>query len=126
MTAGGLLEMLDSAGPPRARNTDPDTSHEAALSMTGPAGKQRRMIIDLLYEERRGLNAGEIDKALDWPVSTAGRRLHEMKKLGLVTKNGGTRPTPVGGRLAHIYVTTVAGRRLIWQERNGIDYGAKQ
>ena len=117
MTTGGLLEHIQF-DLPQARRTDPDTSHEAALSMVGPAGKQRRKIIDLLYVERSGLNAGEIDKALDWPVSTAGRRLHELKTAGLVTKNGGTRPTPVGGRLAHIYVTTVAGRRLIWQERN--------
>jgi DNA-binding MarR family transcriptional regulator len=112
--AQGLLAGLFD--PPRARRSDPDTSHEAADSMgDGGAAQQRLQIMRLLVtlSNGNGMNAGEIDAALLWPVSTAGRRMCELRRAGLVRRDRETHLTPVGRRRAYVYVVTVEGRQWL-------------
>ena len=74
----------------RARSTDPATSHEAAKKVD--AASQRGRIMEVLRGEtcarwglpadpkEGGWTADEIDAALHWGVTTAGRRLSELLK----------------------------------------------
>lgn len=80
--------------PPRARSTDPQTSHDAAASMVEGAKAQRERILEIL-RERGPMNAYEIDKAIGWRETTAGRRLKELAhpNVGLVKMTVHTRAT---------------------------------
>ena len=75
---------------PLARTTDPSTSHRAA-AMVDAAG-QRGKIMDLMDSGRPvrigGWTADEIDEYIGWRVTTAGRRLSELKRRGLVETVG--------------------------------------
>jgi len=104
----GLLRYV-KFDPPRARHSDPDTSHLAAESMQNGAGLQRLQIVRLLVTIPKGLNAGEIDEELGWPNNTAVRRMHELRRTGLIMPME-KRRTPIGKRLAYVYITTTAGR----------------
>ncbi len=87
--------------PPRARASDPATSHDAAASMAHAAGVQRALILNVLTE-RGAMTADELDQALDFRPSTSGRRMVELLDLRQVEFTGGTRPTR-SGRAANIY-----------------------
>ena len=92
----------------RARSTDPATSHEAAKKVD--AAGQRGKIMDLMDSGRRGRIGGwtadEIDEYIGWRVTTAGRRLSELKRRGLVEACG-QRYTR-SGRQATVYRATAA------------------
>ena len=97
----------DSEVKPRARTSDPETSHEAAASMEGPAKSQRNDCLKLLrFTGPR--TADEIDEYMEglthgrWPRTTAGRRLPELEELGLVERLPEKRPTR-SGRKAHLW-----------------------
>lgn len=75
-------ETIDLFSPPRARSTDPETSHEAAESMVGAAGAQRAACLEHLRTVGPSI-ADEIDAAMDWRPTTAGRRLSELAEAGL-------------------------------------------
>ena len=114
MNSGGLLQYVEDAqfDSPTARNTDPDTSHTAAISMKSVAGLQRKRIMQFLAQHNpEDYNAGEIDVELGWSLTTAGRRMVELRRVGLVYKVE-KRRTPVGGRLAYTYVITREG--VLW------------
>jgi predicted transcriptional regulator len=104
----GLLQYTHF-DPPRARSGDPDTSHLAADSMTNGSSIQRRQIMQLLVTVPGGLNASEIDVELGWPSATTSRRMCELRRAGLVVREG-KRETPIGHRLAYVYCVTEAGR----------------
>ena len=79
----------------RARTTDPRTSHTAAAMVD--AEGQRRTIMDALAVDVRrcrllhrdaGLTADELDTVIGWRVTTAGRRLGELKRDGFVEPCG--------------------------------------
>ena len=72
---------------PRARTTDPDTSHEAAASMFDEAESQRLRILVCL-EYYGAMTADFLDEALDLRPTSAGRRLPELEEAGLVTPTG--------------------------------------
>lgn len=91
----------DSEVKPRARTSDPETSHEAAASMVEGAGRQREIVYAYLATTTRRLTADDIDKYLAnlnpaWPRTTAGRRLPELEALGLVERLEEKRPTRSG------------------------------
>ena len=72
---------------PRARTTDPATSHEAAAMVD--AESQRGRILDLLSPALLALTADEIDEILGrvdgrWRLTTAGRRLSELKRRDII------------------------------------------
>ena len=91
---GGLSITVPRASLPRARSTDPKTSHDAAASMVEGAKAQRERILEIL-RERGPMNAYEIDKAIGWRETTAGRRLKELAhpNVGLVKMTVHTRAT---------------------------------
>lgn len=81
---------------PRARSTDPETSKAAGRAVD--AAGQRDRIMKFMDGEYRGMTAGphpaggwtadELDEYLGWRVTTAGRRLSELKRRGLVEACG--------------------------------------
>ena len=94
---------LFDAPAPAARHTDPETSHAAAESMGLAAGKQRSDVLAALADGPA--TAAELDQRLDWPWTTANRRMKELERLGLVERTGETRPTP-RGRSAEVWQAT--------------------
>lgn len=82
----------------RARRTDPATSHAAAHAQDGAA--QRAAILAQLAAGP--MTADELDAALAWRPTTAGRRMRELWQLGLVRGTGQTRPTR-SGRSAEVW-----------------------
>jgi len=101
-----MSKHLDELGglpmfPPRSRNSDPDTSHEAAESMVGYAHAQQRRIL-IFLREHGPQTADYLDVALAMRDTSAGRRLPELKEMGLVemtTMKALTR----SGRRAHVW-----------------------
>jgi hypothetical protein len=81
----------------RARLTDPGTSHEAAASTVQTSAHQRRLVI-LALEAAGPMTADEIDAYLRWRPTTAGRRLHELRQVGMIRTTGVTKPTRSGRR----------------------------
>jgi len=101
-----MSKHLDELGglplfPPRSRNSDPETSHEAAGSMAGEANAQRQRIISLL-REFGPTTADGIDFALKLRDTSAGRRLPELKEMGLVEMTAKVALTR-SGRQAHVW-----------------------
>ena len=91
---------------PRARRTDPRVSHDAARSMRSAAAAQRRTILVALLGGP--MIADEVDAVCDFRATTAGRRLPEMERAGLVRVTGNERPTR-SGRAAREYALTATG-----------------
>ena len=106
-TPEGALSLTVSTGEqwaPRARPSDPATSHAAAASMRTAAHTQRLQILEYLGTcGERGSTADETDLALGWRSGRAGRRYGELVGLGLVSVASGTRKTSTG-REAQVYV----------------------
>ena len=86
---------------PRARTTDPETSHEAAESVTQSAAGQRTRCLEALHEHGP-LTADEIDALVGWRLTTAGRRLPELAELGHVKTTSEKRRTRTG-RNAYVW-----------------------
>lgn len=90
---------------PRARVSDPETSHEAAESMLHESQVQRSAIREVL-STHGGMTADEIDDMLEsrggWRMTTAGRRLSELQVLGLVERTDERRQTR-SGRSAFVW-----------------------
>lgn len=95
---------------PRARSTDPQTSHDAGAKVN--AAGQRAVILGLMSQDRRvhgdaaGCTADELDAIIGgrdpkWLRTTAGRRLSELKRRGLVEVCGERKTR--SGRKASVY-----------------------
>jgi hypothetical protein len=84
-----------------ARNTDPETSHEAAraASRDGSISKAREVALTLVrvHGPATASELADIDQHLD--SRHVGRRLPELERIGLVTR-GPTRKCLVTGRNA--------------------------
>ena len=90
--------------PARARNTDPQTSHDAAASVTGQTETQRHLL-ELLANEP----ATDMDLIERWhpewgPATPSGLRTRrsELTEAGLVIDTGERRPSP-SGRLCVVW-----------------------
>lgn len=82
---------------PVARRTDPDTSHEAAASVSESAGAQREAIYAWL--KRNGpATADAIDEAMGLRLTSAGRRLPELERMNLVDMLDESATTRTGRR----------------------------
>lgn len=82
---------------PRARTTDPGTSHAAARSMRDAASAQRAKLLGAVRGSGLfGLTCAEADSQLGWRETSAGRRMSELRELGLVHDSGMLRKTPSG------------------------------
>ncbi len=89
---------------PRARTTDPQTSHEAAASMADAAGRQRAMVL-LVLRDHGPQTADAVDAILEgegWKRTTAGRRLPELMEIGQVERTDEKRLTR-SKRRAHVW-----------------------
>jgi hypothetical protein len=105
----------DTIGPmgtealPLFRKTDPQTSADAAKSMRTQAGVQRALILAHMracpYQDHNG---DELDQHLGFRPTTAGRRLPELRRLGLVEVTGETRETR-SHRQAECYRLSLTG-----------------
>jgi hypothetical protein len=92
----------------RARLHDAPTSHAAAAQ--AHATEQRRLIVVALTAHGP-MTADDIDMALGWRPTTAGRRMAELAHLGAALTTGATRPTR-SGRAAEVWtLTAIAGGR---------------
>ena len=94
----GGLPMFDH---PKARATDPETSHEAAESIPGVAKAQRGEILSVLRASGPQ-TADSLDYVIGWRVTTAGRRLKELAESGLVEMTAYTSLTR-SGRKAFVW-----------------------
>jgi hypothetical protein len=81
-----------------ARESDPDTSHEAAQHVTasGAAAHQRQRVLALVRAQP-GLTSDELAVAAGMLRQVPARRLPELERLGLV-RRGQVRPSRVTGR----------------------------
>jgi len=76
--------LFDCQPNPRARRSDPRTSHIAAASMREAAADHRARIMQALGETTRPLSAEQISTFLSIDKVQVGRRMHELVRTGLV------------------------------------------
>lgn len=86
---------LDLA-PPRARRTDPSTSHAAAAQATGVAKAHQERILAALRESDRPLGAEEIADCIGILAYQVRKRLSELQDQHLVELAPGERKTRAG------------------------------
>jgi hypothetical protein len=85
--AGALPSMPVPGVPtdrPRARSTDPETSHQAARRV--PAGEHRRMILAALDGGPAGQS--EIARRTGLTVAQVSKRLCELRRAGVIVRVG--------------------------------------
>ena len=99
MTTSPALDLFTMA-----RTTDPATSHEAAAAVDAEGQRGEIMIVLGIasFSLSGGMTADEIDEVIGWRITTAGRRLSELKARGLVEATGTQRLTR-SGRFATVY-----------------------
>lgn len=73
----------------RARNSDPQTSHDAAKRVTrsGNATRHRQMILDAL-KGGEGLTVEQISQATGVHKSDLNKRTSELEHAGLIRRSG--------------------------------------
>ena len=86
---------------PRARHSDPSTSHVAADSMRGEAKLHRDLILAVL-NDHEGLTATEIGERCRLSMVQVARRMKELERLGLAEPTKETRLT-ASGRPARVW-----------------------
>lgn len=92
---------MDDLFSPRARASDPATSHEAAASMEQHIGPQHSTILRCLAD-RPGLSSAEVDTLVGF---NTWRRCSELKQQGYIRPIGTTK-NPASGRSAETFVLT--------------------
>lgn len=78
------------------------TSHKAALSMAEHAAVQRQQILDSLVNEGAA-TCDELDVRLGFRPTTAGRRLPDLVRDGLVQRVDGVTRKTRSGRAASVF-----------------------
>jgi hypothetical protein len=92
---------------PRARRTDPATSHEAAALAGGVAADHCQRILDVLSESPVFLGATEIAALCSLTQVQVCRRLPELRALGLV-RRGPNRGKTASGRSEATWEVVIA------------------
>lgn len=96
-TFTGPLESYEIDPWPRARQSDPATSHQAARDATPNAGTHRaRALAALRAAGPRGLTDFELADRLGLQQTSAGKRRGELRDQGWVVDSGQKRPAPSG------------------------------
>ena len=113
------------AGEGQARNTDPPTSHRAAITHIGRKGSQRWLLLEAHAEaeDRLTLSKGLTDEeACEWAglplVSEYATRCSELRRLGFIAPTGETRRGS-GGIDRIVSRITPPGQQLIKDNANG-------
>jgi hypothetical protein len=97
---------------PKARRTDPDTSHLAAKRMKLMANDDRRLVLVEHYCYPDGLTDFEVAANLGRLQTSLGMRRNELCEVGLIEKTPIRRPTPSGSP-AIVWRITEAGQEYI-------------
>lgn len=111
-----MVRVFDPFGPPTARATDPDTSHDAAELAGAHASNGRTLVLQHLSVQP--LTDLELSDLTGWQHNSIGKRRTECRDAGLVevcrTPEGVkmTRKTPAGAR-ATVWRITEAGRAFL-------------
>ena len=77
-----------------ARRTDPESSKAAARkhAMSFCHGSHKQMLYDAIRRQP-GLTAGQYNELLGWRYATAGKRVNDLRELGLIQpKDNGKKP----------------------------------
>ena len=93
-----------------ARNSDPETSHEAAWSVDTTS------LQDLVLHTLRyggGMTAAELSGELRKPLNTISPRTRQLVNRGLIKDSGERRPTPSGRKAIVWRATTPAERKRL-------------
>lgn len=90
------LDEALSAAPGKAHRDDPDTSHDAAASVTPITGRLRAEVLALLRQHPEGLTDDEGGALMRSDRLRFGRRRNELCDRGLVVDSGVRRLTPAG------------------------------
>ena len=93
---------LDFTAHHLAKRNDVSTSHDAAASMKEARARQHEEILVLMRWQGRSLTAEEIGELLGFPVW---RRMVELERAGLVTRNFDEKRRNHSGRMAFTYST---------------------
>ena len=94
-----MPSQLDLLSQPAARRSDPDTSHEAARRCT-PGSHYARILHALDFLGREGGTHRELARETGLEPVQVDRRLHELRKRGVVVRLAQTRGAPA----AHVHV----------------------
>jgi hypothetical protein len=78
-----MSDIFDEVPPPRARSTDPETSHMAAASINAPPLDRRLYNVLLLLQDA---TTHELSAASGVPLVSVSPRMKPMEKLGLVRR----------------------------------------
>jgi DNA-binding transcriptional ArsR family regulator len=78
------------------RNSDQDTSLEAALGIRPNIGRSRRIALQALLEAEDGLTDFELADKTGYQQTSIGKRRTELRNMGLVADSGRRRKTPSG------------------------------
>ncbi len=77
-----------------SRRTDPESSKAAARKYANSLchGSHKQMLYDAIRRQQ-GLTAGQYNDLLGWRYATAGKRVNELRDLGLIRpKDNGKKP----------------------------------
>lgn len=91
-----------------ARNTDPDTSHEAAESISPRLRELQRKVLMFAYDYPDGFIDPELNRRFDTHGSTYRTRRAELVEQGLI-RDSGERRTDGGTRRHIIWQITLEG-----------------
>jgi hypothetical protein len=91
--------------PPQHRNTDPDTSVQAARSLDPVVvGRQVARAVEAIAQRRcYGATTAELLAALGGDRGNLARRITDARQMGLVVDSGRRRPGP-SGRMGAVWV----------------------
>lgn len=101
----------DSIFGPGARNTDPDTSHEAAQSFLAGKATDRRLVLLTHARFDQGLTDFELAALLNRQQTSVGKRRGELRDYGLIEATAARRNSPSASP-AIVWRITRAGRDL--------------
>jgi hypothetical protein len=115
-TCYGHYPASDYDDIPHARNTDPDTSHQAAARLR--AGKNADKMLRVYHGHPQGLIFTEAGQLAGLDEHEAGRRRSDLLNKGFIETRvidgkPFTRVNPASGRRCEVQVITMAGRNRL-------------
>lgn len=91
-----MQDDLFSHRPPAARNTDPQTSHQASARNPGGRAGDCRAVLLAHSKHPDGLTDFELAGVVHRQQTSAGKRRGELRDLGLIASTDVRRPAPSG------------------------------
>ena len=107
---GDPIPRTGAAGldPPRVRNTDPDTSAEAAESLSERSlGARCQELYELIANFRNGLTTHDLVNITGYDRGNTARRITDLKQAGWI-RDSGRRRRSTTGRKSIVWTATEA------------------